>query len=174
LSEAAYRNERGCEYWGDSGSGVLPFAQSTKKFLVSQRGQDVNEGGSYGVFGGGIFLRDHGLKDVSQLINSDIPKKVALEELHEETGYSGKINLIEVYVYKDSKKNSDGQPCDFYYWNYVGIVPEEFPVNPGAHHAWEEGGGSGWKTYQEMLSLQPMHFGLQALIKNGNLMRYVK
>jgi hypothetical protein len=47
-------------------------------------------------------------------------------------------------------------------------------VNPGAHHAWEEGGGSGWMTYQELLAIQPKHFGLTALIKNGNLVRYTK
>lgn len=167
LTEAAYRNARNCPYWGDAGSGVLPFCQATGRFLANHRGQGVNEGGTFGIFGGGIFLGRTSFASTQELAASDYPKKHALEELAEETGYRGPIQLEEIYVYKDAKTSPSGEPCDFFYWNYVGICPEEFPVRPGAQHAWEEGGESGWLTFEELMNVQPKHFGLQALLQNA-------
>jgi 8-oxo-dGTP pyrophosphatase MutT (NUDIX family) len=165
--EGAYANERGCNYWGDAGSGVLPIAKNTGKFLVSHRGAHVNEGGTFGIFGGGIFIRQYRLKDVEELIKSNIPKEHAQEELREETGYNGPIDLKEIYVYKDMKKSPQGLPCNFYYWNYIGIVPEEFPVRPEAESQWEEGGESGWLTYEELMRVEPKHFGLKEVLSKA-------
>jgi 8-oxo-dGTP pyrophosphatase MutT (NUDIX family) len=165
--EVSYINERGCRYWGDAGSGVLPIAKSTGKILVSHRGANVNEGGTFGIFGGGIFIRKYGLKDVDELIKSNIPKEHAQEELREETGYNGIIDLKEIYVYKDTQKGPKGRPCNFYYWNYIGIVPQEFPVKPEASSQWEEGGESGWLTYEELMRVEPKHFGLEKLLNNA-------
>ena len=163
--EADYANQRGCNYWGDSGSGVLPFARDTKRFGVNHRGIHVNEGDTFGIFGGGIFLRQYNLKDPKELINSNIPKQHALEELREETGYNGPIELLELYVFED-------EPCDFRYWNFVGIVPHEFPINPESSSQWEEGGNSGWFTFGELMRLEPKHFGLKFLLNNaGNKLK---
>lgn len=167
LNEGIYRNKRNCPYWGDAGSGVTPLAKSTGRLLVAHRGIASNEGGTYGVFGGGIFLDEAGFEDVDELSKTDYPKKHALQELKEETGYSGPMNLVEVFIYKDNKTNTQGQPCHFYYWNYIGICPDEFPVKPGEGYEWEEGGGSKWVTFDELMSIQPKHFGLESLLKNA-------
>lgn len=170
--ENAYRNKNSCPYWGDGGAGIIPLAK-TGRFLVNHRSHFVNEGGTYGVFGGGIFLDDTPYDTIEQLATSDYPKKHAKEELHEETGYNGPINLIEVYVYKDQKTNKQGLPCNFFYWTFVGIVPEEFPVAPGTgrshglDHKDEDGGNSQWLTLPEVQQLKPMHYGLASVLKNA-------
>jgi 8-oxo-dGTP pyrophosphatase MutT (NUDIX family) len=167
IDEASYRNKRNCPYWGDGGSGVLPLAKNTGRILINQRGMGVNEGGTYGVFGGGIFLDRTNFTDIDELGASDYPKQHALEELREETGYSGPIQMKEVFVYKDNKVNQEGVSCNFYYWNYVGVCPVEFPVAPGSGHEWEEGGGSRWITLNELTTISPKHFGLESVLKNA-------
>lgn len=165
--EACHRNKRGCAYWGDSGSGILPLCSATGNFAASHRGQGVNEGGEFGLFGGGILLDEFGLENPEDLFHTDIPKRHAKHELRQETGYDKQIKLIEVYLYHDDKMGPKGLPCDFYYWNYVGIVPEEFKIRPEKRSAWEEGGQSGWMTFQELMAIQPKHFGLQSLLQNA-------
>lgn len=166
LSEG-YRNKKNCPYWGDSGSGVIPFAKATGKFMINHRSPKVNEGDSWGIFGGGIFLDHTPYKTIEELAQTDYPKKHALEELKEETGYSGHIQLEELYVFKDNKKNAAGEPCNFYYWNFVGVCPKEFPSAPGRGHEWEEGGNSGWFTLEEVMQLNPKHFGLSAVLQHA-------
>ena len=165
--EAAYRNKKNCPYWGDSGAGVLPFCKSTNRFLLNKRSASVNEGNSYGIFGGGIFLDDTHYKTIEELAKTTYPKEHALEELREETGYSGTIELSLLYTFKDNKINSNNEPCNFYYWNFLGICMAEFPVNPGFNHKWEVE-DSPWMTFEEMMSVQPKHFGLIELLKHSS------
>ena len=168
LWEGAYDNLRGCHYWGDAGSGVLPLCRKTGRILANHRGAFVNEGGTWGIFGGGIFLRHcPGINCTDELEKTKIPEQHAKQELREETGYSGAIEMHLVYRFEDNSMGPRGLPCGFYYWNYVGIVPEEFGVNPEADSAWEEGGQSDWKTYAELLALEPKHFGLKFLLQNA-------
>ena len=98
---------------------------------------------------------------------TDIPREHAKTELREETGYAGPIDMQLVYKFSDNSMGPRGLPCGFYYWNFVGIVPQEFGVNPDAENAWEEGGQSGWKTYEELTQLQPKHFGLKFLLEHA-------
>ena len=168
LYEGAYNNLRGCRYWGDAGSGVLPLCRTTGRFMANHRGAMVNEGGTWGIFGGGIFLRQYqGIECTDQLEQTKIPEEHAKEELREESGYKGPIEMHLVYTYRDNSMGPRGLPCAFYYWNYVGIVPQEFGVNPEADSAWEEGGQSGWKTFEELEAVEPKHFGLKFLLENA-------
>lgn len=167
LQENAYRNAKNCPYWGDGGAGVLPLAQNTGRFLVNQRSAYVNEGGTYGIFGGGIFLDETKFQTIEELAQTDYPKKHAYQELQEETGYTGPMDMTEVFVYRDTKKNKMGEPCNFFYWNFVGVCPVEFPVSPGEHHDWEDGGGSRWVTITELLRIRPQHFGLKSVLQNA-------
>ena len=68
--------------------------------------------------------------------------------------------MKEIYTFYDEE-------CNFYYWNFLGIVPKEFPIEPGAYHQWEEGGNSGWFTLEELMNLEPKHFGLKAVLSNA-------
>lgn len=158
--EFKYFLESNCNYWGDAGTGVLPICKKTKRILVNKRSASVMQGGTIGVFGGGFFLKEWGLTDMSQ-ITMDLLKKNALKELKEETSYSGLIDLQELFVHTDSK-------CNWSYHTFAGIVPEEFTVNAEPEHKWESDGGI-WVTYEELLKLKRMHFGLSALLsKVGN------
>lgn len=167
IREGAFRNRKNCPYWGDGGAGVIPVAKNTGRLLINQRSMYVNEGGTYGIFGGGIFLDDTEFESIEELAQSNYPQQHALEELKEETGYTGPIQMQELFVYKDNKTNRNGDPCNFYYWNFAGICPAEFPVSPGAGHEWENGDGSRWMTVTELFSLRPLHFGLKSVVQNA-------
>jgi 8-oxo-dGTP pyrophosphatase MutT (NUDIX family) len=157
----AYRNIKQCPYWGDAGSGIIVIAKDTGKILLNHRGGGAVESGTYGVFGGGIFLHQVGMRSTEELMGSDIPKRHAIEELEEETGYSGSLeNVHQIHVFKDNKINRDGEPCNFYYWTFLGVVPSEFPINVGYGFEDEEGGGSGWFTFEEAMKIHPKHPGL--------------
>lgn len=171
----AYRNAKECPYWGDAGSGIIVVSKDSGKILLNHRGGGAVESGTYGVFGGGIFLHQVGMKSTEELLNSDIPKKHAIEELKEETSYSGPLeNVHQIHLYKDSKTNRNGEPCNFYYWTFLGIAPAEFPVRVGHGFEDEEGGGSGWFTFEEAMNIQPKHPGLVDLFNHaGNKIRSV-
>ncbi len=176
-NEAApgYNNAKNCPYWGDAGSGIIVIAKDTGKVLLNHRGGGAVESGTYGVFGGGIFLHQVGLRSTEELMNSDIPKKHAIEELKEETSYNGPLeNVHQIHVFKDSKVNREGEPCNFYYWTFLGVAPNEFPVRVGYGFEDEEGGGSGWFTFEEAMGIQPKHPGLVDLFNHaGNKIRSV-
>lgn len=171
----AYRNAKECPYWGDAGSGIIVIAKDTGKILLNHRGGGAVESGTYGVFGGGIFLHQVNMKSTEELMNSDIPKKHAIEELKEETSYSGPLeNVHQIHMFKDSKVNRNGEPCNFYYWTFLGIAPSEFPIRAGHGFEDEEGGGSGWFTFEEAMKIQPKHPGLVDLFNHaGNKIRSV-
>ena len=133
----------GEEFWGNQGAGVLPIAKSTGRILVSHRAPyDVQEPDTWGVFGGAI---DSG----------EDPKEAAKREMQEELGYHGSVQLIPAYVFTS-------QSGEFKYYNFIGLVDEEFE----AELDWETQ-DTRWVTYDEMLSIRPMHFGLKALIQNS-------
>ncbi len=110
-----------------------------------------------------------------QLLNSKIPLSNALKELSEESGYNGPIQLNLLYIFEDNKKNSKGEPCLFRFWTFAGIVPKEFDSNPHAHHQWETA-GLHWVTFEELMKLEPKHYGLKALLDNAGskIASYVK
>jgi 8-oxo-dGTP pyrophosphatase MutT (NUDIX family) len=80
-------------------------------------------------------------------------KSEALREFHEETGYTGQVTLIPSFVYRDG---------DFSYHNFIGIVPNEFQPQSN----WETDKFE-WITLDELLKIQPKHFGLKALLQHA-------
>jgi 8-oxo-dGTP pyrophosphatase MutT (NUDIX family) len=101
----------------------------------------VNEPNTYGTIGGKVDDNTISLK------------AEANREFHEETGYRGMINLIPAYVFKDK---------DFEYHNFIGLVPEEF--QPTSNCETQE---FKWVDLNELLKIQPKHFGLSALINHS-------
>ena len=156
---ADYANKKNCRYWGDSGAGILPFAKDTARFLPNRRSMSVNEGGTLGIFGGGFWLGRGvaaSVRTTEELLrNEEIPKNQAKQELYEEIGYRGPIELVLLYRFEDA-------PCEFYYWNYLGIVENEF-----ARHGSSEDAGSDWMTFEQLMAAEPKHFGLKALLANA-------
>ena len=149
-----YTNDR---FWGTIASGILPIAKSTGRILIPFRSKYVNEPNTWGTFGG--KLDDMKTND---------PKKAAKIELEEEAGYGGNIKLINAYIYK--KKDQEGNNI-FTYYNYIGIIDDEFePILNWETESYK------WVTFEELLSIEPKHFGLKGLIENSKdlIKRYSK
>jgi 8-oxo-dGTP pyrophosphatase MutT (NUDIX family) len=128
------------DYWGSIGAGILPIAKTTGRILINYRSRWVNEGNTYGIWGGKLDNNNENLKDV------------AIREFVEETHYSGKIDLIPSYIFKDS---------DFKYHNFIGLIEDEFTPTLD----WESEGFL-WLTFDELIHLPDKHFGLIALLDN--------
>ena len=137
-----YDNKHGDRFWGDSGAGVLIYCKPTKRFLIPFRSRSVNEPHTYGIFGGAM---DEG----------ETPEESAERELVEESGYNGKFELFPAYIYVSPNKT-------FTYYNFLGLIEKEF--NP--EEDWETE-SSEWYTYQELLDLEPKHFGLKLFLEES-------
>lgn len=131
-------------YWGDVGAGVLPICEKTGRALVCLRSPYVNESGTWGVFGGKI-------DDIYELKH---PERAALREFREESGADVKIELVPSFVFS----SDDGK---FKFHNYLGMVDDEFDTT-----ATYEVSDSRWVTLNQLVDIEPKHFGLKKLIEN--------
>jgi len=144
---AAFDNDAGESFWGNQGSGAILFSKSTKRFLVVYRSKYVNEPNCYGVVGGKID-------------DTENPKDAVFREISEEVGYDGNINLIPLYIFKTK---------NFTYHNFLGVIDEEFTP----HLDWESDGYK-WVTFDELLKIEPKHFGLEKLLNDEESIDIIK
>jgi len=159
-----YLVKYGCDGWTDAdnwgkcgASGMIVIAKDTGNILLDKRSAAVDGGAAWGTFGGAIDKVD---KDAGES---------AKDELKQETGYSGPIQLVPAYRYEDPNDVlSNGKP--WFYQNYIGIVPQQFNTQATASAQWETEGGQ-WFDPEEVLSMNvpdlPMHMGLKALIAHS-------
>lgn len=143
---ADYQNRKGGKFWGNIGAGVLVFAKDSGKFLIAMRSRFVNEPNTYGIIGGKVD--DEETVELSS---------EALRELKEETGYKGKIEMSLLSIYRVPT---------FSYHTFLGIIDEEFEPVAEPHHGWENSFFK-WVSYEELLTIEPKHFGLEYTIKNS-------
>ncbi|VVC05895.1 NUDIX domain protein [uncultured archaeon] len=154
-----YTDENG--FWvGRNGgaSGILPICPKTKRLCLGFRSNMVYEGECWGVFGGAIQ-------------NGMNARQSAAQELQEETGYRGSLELIPSYVFHYGK---------FSYQNFLGIVPHEFRFHPEMDAAWENY-RIKWFTLNEFVerisqNAAEFHFGVIALAANniGQIEKVIK
>ncbi len=137
-----YDNTKGGKFYGDKGAGVLIISKDTGKILVAKRSEEVNEPGTFGIFGG-------------KMEDGETPKQAAKRELEEESGYEGHYEIIPAYVFKSDDKT-------FTYFNFIGLVDAEFEPS----YDWETEYAE-WISFKEFINIEPKHFGLDALIKNS-------
>ncbi len=143
-SHAAALSKTG--FWGAQGAGCLVFAKSTKKFLIAYRSEYVQEGHTWGTWGGAIDAKED-------------PKDAVIRELHEETGFNGSVlGIVPLFVFrKDS----------FRYSNFVVIVEDEYEP----HLNWEND-RSEWCELGKFPN--PKHFGLVSLLKDKESVRVME
>jgi len=130
------------KYW-DSGlgaAGCIFIAKDTGRILLAHRSNRVIEPHTWGTWGGKV---DEG----------ESPKQAVVREIEEETGYDGRYKLSHLWTFEDPEEG-------FQYHNYVVLVPFEFTPRLN----WESD-NSKWVEWGEWPS--PLHFGLQAFLKNA-------
>jgi spore germination cell wall hydrolase CwlJ-like protein/8-oxo-dGTP pyrophosphatase MutT (NUDIX family) len=125
------------EYYGKRGAGVIFFSIKTGRFLFGLRSAEVMESYTWGGFGG----KSEG---------NENPEVTARRESREETGYNP--NQLElIYIFEDE---------EFEYYNYVGIVNDEFDPTlnwENDEYVWVEYGD--WPD--------PLHFGMEKTLIHG-------
>jgi 8-oxo-dGTP pyrophosphatase MutT (NUDIX family) len=120
-------------------AGILPFCNETKRFLIGFRSRLVSVPFKWGLFGGNI--------------ENDSIKEGALREFKEETKFKGNIELIDGYIFKESR---------FIYYNHIGLIDFEFKPKLNWEHTEFK-----WLTYEELLSQKNKHFGLEEFLVNS-------
>lgn len=147
-SGTVYQNTSGQSFWGDCGAGVLPICSETKRILVPYRSLYVNEPHTWGIWGGKLDEEDITIFDVAE------------REFIEETHYNGDITLYPGYVFRAK---------GFEYHNFIGLLDNEFIP----YLNWETESYK-WITFEELLKLEPKHFGLKALLNDSKSMEMIK
>lgn len=134
---------------GNGASGILPICSTTGRIGLAWRSSHVQHGNCFGTIGGAI---EPGMS----------PEESARQELKEETGFSGVIQVIPAYVFKSGS---------FSYHNFLGLVSSEFGLHPMPGHGWESD-SLEWFAYDKILqelktSPNKFHFGLVALFNHS-------
>ena len=140
------------EYY-KAGAGILPICETTGRMLLFLREYKAgdDDSGKWATAGG--MMKDDELK-----MSADVgSREAALREFKEETGEKDPFSrLISSYVYK----SPDGS---FTYYNFIGIVPEEFTPKLNSEHDEFK-----WFSAND-LKLVPrelFHFGIKLLFAN--------
>lgn len=133
-------------FWGKQGAGAIIMAQDTRRILLPKRSQYVQEPDTWGVWGGAI---DDG----------ESPREAAKREIHEESGYTGKlVNIIPLYVFENQA---------FRYYNYLILIEREFEPRLD----WETS-EARWVELNNLPS--PLHFGLKAVLNDPRSVAIIK
>ena len=125
-------------FWGKQGAGCIFYAQDTQKFLVAHRSRGVEQPNTWGTWGGAIDSGEN-------------PKDAVRREAEEECGYSGKMELIPLFVFSHSS--------GFTYHNFLAVIPKEFTPRLD----WESQGFK-WVSFGDWPT--PLHPGLQKLLSD--------
>lgn len=139
-------------FWGTEASGVLPIRKKTGRILIGLRSGWVMQPHTWSNFGGAIGL-DHNGHAEERLSPEDNAEK----EFREETGFEGDIQLIPSYIYTSGS---------FKYYNYIGIVDNEFDLNH-ENIEYSEVDEIKWLTLDGLLNHEDLHFGLISLLENN-------
>jgi 8-oxo-dGTP pyrophosphatase MutT (NUDIX family) len=150
------------EYY-KAGAGILPICEATGRMLLFLRTPKAGDEDS------GRWATAGGMMDENELkMNVDVgSRECALREFKEETGQKDPFDrLMASYVYK----SPDGS---FNYYNFVGLVPEEFEPKLNEEH-------SEYKWFSlgdlKLVPRELFHFGLKLLFANDQkmIMEYAK
>lgn len=125
-------------YWGKEAAGCIFIAKDSGRILLAKRGEDAEEPGTWGTWGGKID-------------GDETPKEAVTREVEEETGYDGVFKVSPLYTFKDGQ---------FKYHNFLIVVPFEFTPQLN----WEND-NSAWVEFGKFPS--PLHFGMEALLQHA-------
>lgn len=135
-------------FWGSVGAGCILISKKTKRLCMSHRSPYVNEPNTWGLWGGKIDDSDSS------------PKNALLRELQEESGYSGNIDLVPLYTYRNSDRT-------FTYYNFLGIIDDEFSPNLD----WEN---QGYRWFEYGNWPNPLHPGVAELLRDPKSIKTIE
>lgn len=133
----SYEEINGKIYWGKAGAGVIFRAGDTGRFLFALRSEDVEQPGTWGVWGGKVDPGENA-------------EQAALREAEEEADAHNIIGLDHLYTFKDGS---------FRYDTFIADTPREFAPRLN----WETD-DYRWVSLDELGQLRPLHFGVKALL----------
>jgi 8-oxo-dGTP pyrophosphatase MutT (NUDIX family) len=127
-------------FWGSAGAGCIIMAADTRRILLPNRSEWVQEPQTWGTWGGAIDPGEN-------------PKDAVMREVEEEAGYSGRVEqMIHLFRF---------QSGEFRYDTLLAVVAKEFA--PNLNWETEE---ADWFEMDDLPS--PLHFGLAAVLKDTN------
>lgn len=141
-----YEARRKTGFFGAQAAGCVLMAKTTGRMLIVLRSAAVDQPHTWGNCGGAF--------DASE----ERPIQAAQREAHEETGYTGNIQMIPLYVFAKG---------DFRYSNFLAIVDDEFTP----HLGWEAD-KAVWVECGKWP--KPLHFGLSALFADSKSIGVIK
>lgn len=124
-------------FFGAQAAGCIPMSRISGKILVVLRSASVEQSGTWGNVGGAHHANER-------------PKDAALRELYEETGYSGRAEMVPLLLFKSGS---------FRYQNFLALVDDEFIPDLG----WEADAFK-WCHLDELP--YPLHFGIEAVLND--------
>ncbi len=135
-TDEEWRALRETGFYGHKGAGAIFYCTSTKRYLLALRSSDVEQPGTWGIWGGAIGREEDPIDGVRR-------------EVREEVGFDHTVNPILIYVFEKGT---------FRYYNFLVKVDKEF--EPDLNWETED---FGW--FPKNKFPKPLHFGVQALIK---------
>jgi len=124
-------------FWGKQAAGCIIVSNRTKRVLLPFRSLGVEQPHTWGTWGGAID-------------ESESPEAAVRREVAEETGYSGSIGMVPLYVFRKGT---------FAYHNFLAIVEDEFQPTLD----WETE-SARWFEFGKWPS--PLHFGLAGIFQD--------
>lgn len=139
------KNDKGEKFWGEKGAGALILCPETKRFLLPLRSKTVDEGGTWGTWGGAIDGNEN-------------PMDAVAREFKEEAKYRGNITFHPLCKFEHDS--------GFVYYNFIGIVDKEFrPIIN-----WETERAE-WREIHDFPT--NLHFGVKNILSNSTALEII-
>lgn len=133
------------KFWGEKGAGALILCPETKRFLLPLRSKLVDEGGTWGTWGGAVDVNEN-------------PMDAVEREFKEESKYRGNITFHPLYKFEHES--------GFTYYNYLGITDKEF--KPLLNWETER---AEWRELHEFPT--NLHFGMKNILSDNTAMKII-
>lgn len=149
INNAQYLHaSNGQTFFGKLGAaGCILLSQKTGRLMIGLRSEKVLEPGTWGTWGGAIEEGSN-------------PKRTAYDELFEETGYEGPLDLQPLHTFTSPDRS-------FTYHNFLGVVDDEF-------EPWETHESNGHLWFEADDWPEPLHFGMYDLIGDISAMETLR